>query len=127
MKQIKCGNHRHWMVRRNSFNTCASHALVNEVHVAEIKADRLAEIAQECGARTATADYRELLENDNIDTFIVSATPEHTHYTMTRDCLLAGKHVLLEKPLALELEEADELIALPKSEPQVCDRLLAAI
>ena len=93
-------------------NTCASHALVNEVHVAEIKPDRLAEIAKETNAITATADYRELLDNDAIDTFMISATPEDTHYPMTRDCLEAGKHVLLEKPLALELEEADELIAL---------------
>ncbi len=93
-------------------NTCAASALVNEVHVAEIKPDRLAEVAKEAGAVTVTADYRELLDNDAIDTFIVSATPEHTHYTMTRDCLQAGRHVLLEKPLALELEEADELIAL---------------
>lgn len=93
-------------------NTCASNALVNEVHVAEIKADRLAEIAKESGATTATADYKELLDNDGIDAIIISATPENTHYPMTREALLAGKHVLLEKPLALELGEADELIAL---------------
>jgi len=93
-------------------NTCASNALVNEVHVAEIKADRLAEIAKETGAITVTEDYRELLDNNDIDIIIISATPENTHYPMTRDSLLAGKHVLLEKPLALELDEADELIAL---------------
>jgi predicted dehydrogenase len=93
-------------------NTCASSALVNEVHIAEIKADRLAEVATEIGAITATADYKQLLDNNNIDVIIVSATPEHTHYTMTRDSLLSGKHVLLEKPLALELNEADELIEL---------------
>ena len=33
---------------------------------------------------------------------------------MARDCLAAGKHVFLEKPIALTLEEADELIELSK-------------
>lgn len=93
-------------------NTCASSALINEVHIAETKADRLAEVAKETGAITVTADYRELLDNDDIDAIIISATPENTHYPMTRESLLAGKHVLLEKPLALELDEADELISL---------------
>ena len=96
-------------------NTCASSALINEVHIAETKADRLAEVAKETGAITVTADYRELLDNDDIDAIIISATPENTHYPMTRDSLLAGKHVLLEKPLALELDEADELISLANS------------
>jgi scyllo-inositol 2-dehydrogenase (NAD+) len=42
----------------------------------------------------------------------VSSAPETTHYPIAREWLQAGKHVLLEKPMALELEEADELIAL---------------
>jgi scyllo-inositol 2-dehydrogenase (NAD+) len=44
----------------------------------------------------------------------ISATPETTHYPMARDALAAGKHVFLEKPIALELEQADELIGLSK-------------
>jgi len=44
----------------------------------------------------------------------VSATPETTHYPMARDFLAAGKHVFLEKPIALELAEADELVALAR-------------
>jgi predicted dehydrogenase len=43
---------------------------------------------------------------------MISATPETLHYPMTREALAAGKHVLLEKPIALTLDEADELIAL---------------
>ena len=45
---------------------------------------------------------------------MISATPETTHYPMARDSLLAGKHVFLEKPIAIELHEADELIALAR-------------
>lgn len=95
-------------------NVCASNALVNELHIAEVKPERLEEVAKETGATSATTDYRQLIENDDIDAIIVSATPETSHYPMTKEALLAGKHVFLEKPLALNLEEADELIALSK-------------
>ena len=44
----------------------------------------------------------------------ICTTPEHTHFPIARDCLQAGKHVLLEKPIALELWEADTLITLAK-------------
>ena len=93
-------------------NTCANSALVEELHIAEIKQERLDEVAKETGPKTATTDHTELLANDGIDAFIISATPETTHFPMTRDCLKAGKHVFLEKPLSLTLKEADELIDL---------------
>ena len=52
--------------------------------------------------------------NPNISVVYVCTTPEQNHYPITRDCLKAGKHVLLEKPIAIELWEADELITLAR-------------
>nr|MDT0657187.1 Gfo/Idh/MocA family oxidoreductase [Micromonospora sp. DSM 115978] len=89
---------------------CAASALVDTLHIAEIRPDRLAEVAARTDPATATTDYKEFL--DRVDAVLISATPETTHYPMARECLAAGKHVLLEKPLALTLEEADELVAL---------------
>ncbi len=94
--------------------TCATHPIVNNLHIAEIKPERLAEVAKSTGAKTATADYRDLFKIDEIDAYIISATPESHHYPMARECLLAGKHVFLEKPIAIELHEADDLIALAR-------------
>jgi predicted dehydrogenase len=94
--------------------TCAASALVKSLHLAEIRPERLAEVAKATGARTATGDYRELLKIDAIEAVYISATPETTHYPMARDFLAAGKHVFLEKPIALELAEADELVALAR-------------
>jgi scyllo-inositol 2-dehydrogenase (NAD+) len=94
--------------------TCAAHALTKSLHLAEIRHERLAEVARATGARTAVTDYRELLKNPEIEAVYISATPETTHYPMARDSLAAGKHVFLEKPIAMELAEADELIALAK-------------
>jgi scyllo-inositol 2-dehydrogenase (NAD+) len=94
--------------------TCAASPLVKGLHLAETRPERLAEVASETGAQTAHADYRKLLDIAAIDAVMISATPEHLHYPMARDSLLAGKHVFLEKPIALELHEADELIALAR-------------
>ena len=94
--------------------TLAAHALVKNLHLAETRPERLAEMAKATGARTATRDYQELLKIAAIRAVYVSATPETTHYPMARDCLAAGKHVFLEKPIAMELAEADELIALAR-------------
>lgn len=91
---------------------CAEHPLVNELHIAETRADRLAEVARATNPATATTDYAKLIENSDIDTLFISSTPEDTHYPITRQALLAGKHVFLEKPVSETLEEADELIAL---------------
>jgi predicted dehydrogenase len=91
--------------------TCARHPLVKSLHLAEIRPERRAEVAKATGASTATSNYRQLLGIPEIEAIYISATPETTHYPMARDCLAAGKHVFLEKPIALELAEADELIA----------------
>jgi predicted dehydrogenase len=94
--------------------TCAAHPLVESLHLAEIDEARLARVAKDTRARSATTDYRELLQRKDIDAVIVSTTPETTHYPFTRDCLLARKHTFLEKPMGLELKEADELMALAR-------------
>ena len=72
------------------------------------------EVVQQTKATSATMDYSEVIANESIDTIIISATPEQTHYPMAKESLQAGKHVFLEKPLALTLDEADELIQLGK-------------
>jgi predicted dehydrogenase len=94
---------------------CAESPYVRGLHLAEIRPDRLKEVAAKTRPATATTDYRALLENSDIDAIIISATPETTHYPMAKESLLAGKHVFLEKPMALELSEADELINLAQA------------
>ena len=96
-------------------NTCAANPLVESLHLAEIKPERLDEVAGETTPASATTDYQELLKIDEIDAVFISATPEQTHFPMARDSLSAGKHVFLEKPISLTLEDADELIELAES------------
>ena len=92
--------------------TLSRSALVKKLHICEIRPDRLAEVKALTNPATATLDYQDIVKNDNIRVVYICTTPEQTHFPIARDCLKAGKHVLLEKPIAMELWQADELIAL---------------
>ena len=94
--------------------TLSRTALVDKLHLCDIKPDRLAEVKALYKPATATLDYNDIINNPNISVVYISTTPEANHYPIARDCLKAGKHVMLEKPIALELWEADELIQLAK-------------
>ncbi len=94
--------------------TLARSALCRKLHICEIRPDRLAEVKALTNPASATLDYQDIVRNGDISVVYISTTPEHTHFPIARDCLKAGKHVLLEKPIAMELFEADELIAIAK-------------
>src|ERR1041384_7201496 len=94
---------------------CAKSPFVKDLHIAEIKEARLKEVADLTKAVTATTDYRVLIEDKSIEAVMISTTPEPTHYPIAKESLNAGKHVFLEKPISLDLAEADELIALARS------------
>ena len=95
--------------------TLAVHPLVKGLHLAEIREDRLEQMEAKTRPTTATTDYRKLVERKGIDAVYISATPENLHFPMAKEFLEAGKHVFLEKPIAVTLEEADELIKISKS------------
>ena len=95
--------------------TLAVHPLVKGLHLAEIREDRLEQMEAKTRPTTATTDYRKLVERKGIDAVYISATPENLHFPIAKEFLEAGKHVFLEKPIAVTLEEADELIRISKS------------
>ncbi|CKI17972.1 Gfo/Idh/MocA family oxidoreductase [Mycolicibacterium smegmatis] len=95
--------------------TASRSPLVADLHLAEINPARRAEITGLTDPTYVTEHWQELVENPGLDAIVVSATPEDLHYPMTKAALEAGKHVLLEKPVAVTLAEADELIALAES------------
>jgi scyllo-inositol 2-dehydrogenase (NAD+) len=90
-------------------------ALVDDLHLAEIDAARLDEMKRLTNPMSATTRWEDIIENPAIHAVMVSSTPEDLHHPMTKAALEAGKHVLLEKPMALTLDEADELIGIAES------------
>ena len=93
--------------------TLSRSALVDKLHICEIRPDRLAEVKALCKPATATPTIR---TSSRIRTSVVyvCTTPEPRTSRSRATAYKAGKHVLLEKPIAMELWEADELITLAK-------------
>ncbi|GAG27662.1 unnamed protein product, partial [marine sediment metagenome] len=65
--------------------------------------------ANKFGARYAATDYNEILEDKNIDVVIIT-TRHNLHAQMAIEALKGGKAVFLEKPMALNKKELDELV-----------------
>lgn len=63
-------------------------------------------------------DFSRLLKDSKIDALIL-ATPASTHYRLVKEALECRKHVLVEKPLALTVGEAQELVGLAQNLKQI--------
>jgi len=72
-------------------------------------AERQAAFLQRYPGQPVFSDLDELLADPSLDAVLV-ATPPNTHHALVRKALLAGKHVLVEKPLAKTAAEARDLI-----------------
>jgi predicted dehydrogenase len=83
------------------------------VAVADVVRSRADRFAKEYAAE-AYQDYRYLLERKDIDVVCI-CTPSGMHAQMGVDAAHAGKHVIVEKPMALTLADADRLIAAARS------------
>jgi predicted dehydrogenase len=79
---------------------------VDLVGVADVSRERAEEVATEVGT-TAFTDYRELLAHVELVSIVV---PTQYHFPVAKECLKAGCHILLEKPVTQTVAEAEELI-----------------
>ena len=73
--------------------------------------ERLEAAAARYPATRATSSFDELLADDAVEAVVV-ATPVPTHAELARRALAAGKHVFVEKPMALRADDAEALVAL---------------
>jgi predicted dehydrogenase len=84
------------------------------VHVAAIGESQLEKarrLADEFHVEKADSDYHQILADPEIDSVHI-CTPNAWHFPMAKDALLAGKHVMSEKPLAVSTVEASQLVKL---------------
>jgi len=76
--------------------------------------DKAEALAKQYGLTQATSDYAAILSNPDVDTIYIG-TPNHTHYDYAKQALLAGKHVICEKPFTLKYDEAVELFEIAEA------------
>ncbi len=86
---------------------------VDNVRAADFREDRLKDLLNYYPEIKTTKDGEDLI-NDDTDAVVI-ATPVHTHYSLAKKALLAGKHVMVEKPLTSQILHAQELVDLAKS------------
>src|SRR2546422_7645089 len=107
MKKIKVGVIGVGSLGQHHARVFAELAGARLVGVADVDRPRAIAIAGRHGCRAVT-DYRELLPDVEAVSVV---TPTLLHHVIARTCLAAGRHVLVEKPLAATVAEARDLVA----------------
>ncbi len=111
MNEVKVGiiGYGYWgpNIVRNFFST----AECVVAKVADRRPERRALLSKVYPTIVPVAEASDIIDDPEIDAVVV-ASPVFTHYELARKALLAGKHVLIEKPMTSSVREADELINL---------------
>lgn len=93
--------------------------VLGQLGALKVVCDRNGDVAEKFGQTMPGVDtcvsVSEVFSREDVDAVVV-ATPAETHATLVRQSLLAGKHVFVEKPMALRVEEAAELVTLAESQ-----------
>ena len=90
------------------------------LRLAAVATSRSGELAADWPAARAARDPASLIDDPSID-LIVIATPNETHAPLARAAIKAGKHVVIDKPFALDPDEGEALIARARE----CGRVLS--
>ena len=93
-------------------STMPNHPELEIVGVTDINRERAVKFAEYYNTRYYNS-VEELLNNKEI-TIILNCTNPHSHYAVSKACLLANKHVYTEKPMGLNFKKAAELVSLAK-------------
>ncbi|HXW01732.1 MAG TPA: Gfo/Idh/MocA family oxidoreductase, partial [Anaerolineae bacterium] len=104
-----------WGIHANALGSLTEHFRI--VAVCDLDPVRQQEAKERFGCR-AYADYADLVADDEVELMIV-ATPSQLHVNDTIAALRAGKHVMVEKPMAPDLAGVDEMIAVAEETGQI--------
>ena len=97
-------------------NLLRNFAALDVLHTAcDVDSDRLDAVQRDYPDVAVTKDFADVLGNEEIEAVAI-ASPAVAHYQMARDALLAGKHVFVEKPLALKREDGQDLVSLARQQ-----------
>ena len=113
MEQIRLGTIGSGFIVHNILNNVAKTAGISLEAVYSRSAEKAASLAGEYGCAKTYTDMDAFLADPEINTVYI-ATPNLLHYEQTKKALLAGKHVICEKPFTTKLSHATELAELAK-------------
>lgn len=99
-----------WWAETMFLPALQSHPLAETAAICGRNRDRAAEMAAKYHIPGVFTDYREMIRQANLDAVIVGS-PDDLHHEMTLAALDAGLHVLCEKPLAMNVQQARDMYA----------------
>ena len=113
MKQIRLGTIGSGVIVRSILNNVMRTEGIELEAVYSRSQEKGDKLAGEYGCKKVYTDMDAFLADENVD-LVYIATPNLLHYGQAKKALLAGKHVLLEKPFTTRLEHARELAQIAK-------------
>ena len=115
MKMLKCGVIGAGILGKVHLRACRQYPRAEPVAICDINEDRANEAAEEFGVEAYT-EYEEMLGKADLDVVHV-ATPDFAHRDPVVKSLKAGKHVLVEKPMATSMEDANAIMEAVQKNP----------
>lgn len=109
MEKIRLGLIGLGYVGKTHLRSCLKLDSVTLVAVSDVSKKAL-KLAQKMGVKKTYTDYKRLLDDKSIDAVII-ALPTHLHLPCAKEAAEAGKHILLEKPLARNTAEGKQIVA----------------
>src|SRR5436853_1222756 len=80
--------------------------------------EKSAQSAAALGLQVGYRDYQEILNDPEVQSVHIT-TPNKTHFEMSKSALETGKHVVCEKPLAMNAKETAELVKIAQAHPNL--------
>jgi predicted dehydrogenase len=102
----------------NHIRNFCSLAEVDIKRVCDLDIGRLSYIKQIYPGIETTTVFEDILNDRRIEAVVI-ATPVHSHFKLAKQSLLAGKHILVEKPMASSVPECQELIRLAERQKRI--------
>ena len=107
--QIGCG---YW--GPNLLRNCVTNPRCAIKYVCDLFEKRRHYVKQLYPTISTLSDYKHALNDDSI-TAVIIATPVQTHFNIAIEALKAGKHILVEKPMAVSTQEIEQIKALSET------------
>lgn len=103
------GAGRAGMLHARNFKSQVPHARM--VAVSDPMEQACKNACEELGISKYYLDYKDAFQNDNGINAVIVVAPTKYHKQIVVDCANAGKHIFCEKPMAITVEECDEILA----------------
>jgi len=99
----------HWGKKHaRAYKELCQEGVADAVQICDVNQARVLELSSTLGIQ-GISDYQRILNDSNIQAVSI-VTPSRTHYKVAKECMEAGKDVLVEKPLTMDVAEAEELV-----------------